>query len=137
MAFSIAEPRLVGPSKNVTVPVGVPVPGGSKRIAAVSVTGWRHGTELAEVVSVVAVAALRIVTVRVDDTLSRKLASLPYRAVIECGPSVIALVVSVATPSGSTGAAPSGVAPSKNVMLPVGLPVPGGTTLSVARRVTG
>ena len=35
-----SEPRLLPPSLNCTVPVGVPEPGGTAKTVAVKVTGW-------------------------------------------------------------------------------------------------
>jgi hypothetical protein len=38
LPFSVPVPRLVAPSRNVTVPVGVPVPGATAVTVAVNVT---------------------------------------------------------------------------------------------------
>src|SRR4029077_16184717 len=114
-ALSIPVPSAVGPLKNVTTPVGEPPPGASTDTAAVSVTDWCQAAGFAEAVTIVAVDALAIVTVRGDEVLVAKPASPAYRAVIACGPSVRALVVSVATPAASgVTAGPSATPPLKN-----------------------
>ena len=46
--FSVPVPRIVDPSSNVTVPVGVPEPGASAVIVAVNVTDWPNAEGLAE-----------------------------------------------------------------------------------------
>lgn len=43
----------------------------------------------------------------------------------------------LALPLGSTGAEPSTVAPSVKVTVPLGMPLPGAATVTVAAKVTG
>lgn len=54
-------PRLVAPSWNVTVPVGVPLPGATTEILAVSVTDWLRMDGFADELTVVVVVAFPIV----------------------------------------------------------------------------
>ena len=56
-ASSVPVPSVVAPSLNVTVPVGVPVPGGDGATVAVKVTDWPNFEGLAEEVSAVVVSA--------------------------------------------------------------------------------
>ena len=46
--FSVPVPRVVEPSRNVTVPVGVPEPGALAVTVAVNVTDWPNTEGLAE-----------------------------------------------------------------------------------------
>jgi len=62
--------------------------------------------------------------------------SPPYCAVIECVPAVSAEVANVAAPPPFRDPAPSTVAPSKKVTVPVGVPVPGAITVTVAVKFT-
>ena len=52
-------------------------------------------------------------------------------------PTARALVVSVATPEPFKVPVPRLVAPSRKVTVPVGVPVPGATAVTVAVKVTG
>ena len=72
-----------------------------------------------------------------EEVLSLKLPSPRYFAVIECGLplAVSAEVVNVAVVP-AKAPAPSDVAPTKNSTLPVGIPTPGATTVTVAVKVT-
>jgi hypothetical protein len=54
---SVPVPRVNVPSRNMTVPVGVPVPGGFTVTVAVKVTDWPKTDGLGDDVSVVVVAA--------------------------------------------------------------------------------
>jgi len=76
--FSLADPRVVVPSMNVTVPVGVPA---VALTVAVKVTLWPLFEGLRDDVSVVVVLALTV-CVRDDDVLVRKFVSPLYTAVI-------------------------------------------------------
>src|SRR6266850_6800473 len=71
------------------------------------------------------------------DVLPLQNRSPEYRAVIACTPAASALVVSVARSEASRGRVPREVAPSKKVTVPVGVPVAGGKTATVAVNVTG
>ena len=46
--FKVPVPRVVEPSRNVTVPVGTPDPGASEVIVAVKVTDWPKTDGLAD-----------------------------------------------------------------------------------------
>ena len=63
-----------------------------------------------------------------------KFVSPPYVAVMECGPTASALVISVAVPPASVPV-PMVVAPSLNVIVPVAVPDPGATAATVAVNV--
>src|SRR4051812_30533511 len=76
--FKVAEPRVVVPSLNVTVPVGVPV---VALTVAVKVTLWPLFEGLRDDVSVVVVLALTV-CVSDADVLVRKFASPLYTAFI-------------------------------------------------------
>ena len=68
--------------------------------------------------------------------LPLKLGAPLYLAVIECDPDARDAVAKVAVPLVDSGLVPSDVVPSMNVTLPVGVPVPGGFTVTVAMKVT-
>src|SRR5262249_38374390 len=83
---------------------------------------------------VVGVAALMVsATPGAFDAL--KFASPPYAAVRLCDPAVNVDVVNVAStcpPTAFTAPVPRGVAPSENVTVPVGVPLPGASSRIVA-----
>jgi len=62
LALSVPVPSVLGPSRNVTVPAGVPVPGGLTTTVAVKVTACPTTAELGEAVTEVVVEATPIVT---------------------------------------------------------------------------
>ena len=62
--------------------------------------------------------------------------SASYKAVIEWLPTASADVVKLATPEPSSIPAPSGVEPSMNIMVPVGIPEPGALEVTVAVNFT-
>jgi hypothetical protein len=70
------------------------------------------------------------------DVLETKFESPPYCAVIECEPAPSDDVSSTATPLEFRVLAPSELAPSKNVAVPVGVPAPGALTVILAVNVT-
>ena len=76
-AQSVPCPGIVEPSLNVTVPVGVPLPGAPAATVAVKVTDWPKTDGFADDVTEVVVASLVTVSVRTDDTLPVKLLSPP------------------------------------------------------------
>ena len=57
-ALRVPVPRVVAPSLNVTVPVGVPLPGGAAVTVAVKVTAWPNTDGLPEAATAVLVSAL-------------------------------------------------------------------------------
>jgi hypothetical protein len=71
-----------------------------------------------------------------DCGLALKLLSPPYVAVIECDPTLKEDVANVACPDPSSVPVPRVVAPSLNVTIPVGVPLPGEFTVTVAVNVT-
>ena len=114
-------PRLVAPSKNVTVPLGVPAPGGITETIAVKVTDWPSTDGFTEELTVVLVDALFTVWVIGLLVLGTKLPSPLYVAVIECDPAVSIFVAKVARPE-LTVPVPKVVPPSRKVTVPDGFP---------------
>src|SRR5690349_23599285 len=82
------------PSANVTVPVGVPLPGATADTVAVNVTGWPKTEGLAEDVTVVDVSVLSTVRLAVL-LLVACTASAGYAPVIVCGLTTIWVGVTV------------------------------------------
>jgi hypothetical protein len=74
-AVKVAAPNVAAESRNVTVPVGVPVNCGLT--VAVKVTVWPNTDGLVELVTVVALVALFTVCVMATDVLLLKLLSPP------------------------------------------------------------
>jgi hypothetical protein len=134
--FSVPVPRLVAPSRKVTVPVGVPAPGAFTVTVAVSVTACPNTEGFAEEATVVAVDALFTVSLDAADVLVLKLLSPPYTAVIEWVPTASRAVVNVAWRAAFTVPVPRVVVPSKKVTVPVGVPAPGALAVTVAVNVT-
>jgi len=121
--FNVPVPSAVVPSRNVTVPVGVPEVLGV--IVAVNVTGEPLDAETAELINAVLVATAAfgvMVSATAADVLAAKLESPPYAAVIECDPTVSVDVVKVATPWLFNVPVPGAVVPSRKVTVPVGVP---------------
>jgi hypothetical protein len=79
---TIRVPRLVVPSLKVTVPVGVPAPGGGTATVAVKATLCPKTDGLGVLTSVVVVVGWMTVTVTGDETLVLKLPSPRYWAVM-------------------------------------------------------
>src|SRR5260221_165198 len=98
----------VAPSLNVTVPPGVPAPGDTALTVAAKMTDWPEIEGLLDETSETVVSALLTVIVK---------------------------VVKAARPEARVLVA-SAVAPSLNVTVPVGVPLPGATALTVAVNVT-
>jgi hypothetical protein len=74
---SVPVPRVVVPSRNVTVPVGVPAPGETAATVAVNVTLWPNTDGFREDARLVVVFALLTVWVRTELVLVLKLPSPP------------------------------------------------------------
>ena len=70
-----AVPSVVAPSRNVTVPVGVPEPGKSALTVAVNVTAWPKTDGFAEEATVVELFARLTVCVMAVEVLELKLLS--------------------------------------------------------------
>jgi hypothetical protein len=73
--LKVAVPRVAAPSRNVTVPVGVPVAGGTALTVAVKVTDWPKMDGLSDEVTVVEVPALFTVWVMAAEVLLLKFVS--------------------------------------------------------------
>ena len=71
---SAPVPRLVAPSRNVTVPVGMPA---GELTVAVKVTGWPKVDGFAEEIAVTVVAPLFTVCDNADELLGLKFVSPP------------------------------------------------------------
>src|SRR5260370_32871979 len=81
------EPRLVTPSLNCTVPVGVPEPGGTAETVAVKVTAWPKVDGLLFEVTAVALPARLTFWLSAGLVLPAKLLSPLYTAVMPCAPT--------------------------------------------------
>ena len=68
-ALSVPVPSVVAPSRNVTVPVGVPAPGAMAVTVPVRVTGWPNTDGLGTAATSVALLALLTVWVKFADVL--------------------------------------------------------------------
>ena len=135
--LSAPVPSVVVPSMNVTVPDGVPLPGGVVVTVAVKVTDPAKVEGFVPELTLVVVLALLTVCVSVlDGGLALKLPSPPYVAVTECEPTPSDEVVKVACADPLSVPVPSVATPSLNVTVPVGVPVPGEFTVTVAVNVT-
>src|SRR5262249_54997656 len=132
-AASVPVPSEVVPSKNSTVPVGTPAPGATAVTVAVKVVVWPSTDGSGALSRAVAVAALFTPTAPPPRQPSRSSSPL-YVASIEIDPVGRTVVVRVATPPDSV-ATPSWVWPALNVTVPVGVPAPGATVVTVAARV--
>src|SRR5205085_1089731 len=88
-----------------------------------------------EAANAVSVVAVFTVWIKGDDVLLAKTASPLYTAVMVWVPRVSAALVTVACPLLPTAPVPSVELPSKNVTVPVGVPLLGGGTLTVAVKV--
>jgi len=124
-AFSVPVPRLVAPSRNDTVPVGVFVPLAGVTLAIKETLAPDAAVDgpVSTVVVPRSAAALMVIEIA-GDVLPEKFASPGYCAVMECTPVVRAVVENVATPEEFSVPVPSAVAPSRNVTMPVGFAVP-------------
>lgn len=116
-ALSVPVPRVVVPSRNATVPVGVP----TAVTVAVKVTVCPAVEGFSEEATAVVVGRPTTVCVSAAEVLPANVASPEYFAVIECEPAVSVEVVNVACPTLRVPV-PMLVAPSKNVAVPVGVP---------------
>jgi len=145
MALLVAVPpdKVTGPPKalpsiwNCTVPVRVPAPGATGFTVAVKDTDWPDTDGFTDEATVVVLLAWLTVCVSGEPVLSlpMKLLLPPYTAVIVCDATDNAAVVNVAWPALSA-LLPSVFVPSEKVTVPVGVPAPGNTALTVAVKVT-
>jgi hypothetical protein len=120
LLFKAPVPSAVVPSRNVTVPLGVP--GLLDVIVAVNVTAVPLDTEVAELTNTAVVVASVIVSVIAAEVLPAKFPLPAYLQVIECVPTASVEVVKVATPLLLSVPLPSVAVPSRKVTLPVGVP---------------
>ncbi len=133
----VSVPSKVGPLKNWTVPVGVPTPGLTAAIVAVSVTDWPETGKTGEKVTVVVVDAWVTVTVTAVEVLVVKLLSPSVLdAVIELLATGSELVVEGGHAAAQESRCPIEVVPLRNSTVPVGVPAPGLTAAIVAVNVT-
>ena len=133
LLFNVPVPRVVVPSRKVTVPVGVPEV--LEVIVAVNVAGAPLGAEAAELTNAVVAAARVMVSVTAAEVLGAKFALPLYLALIEWVPPVSVDIVKVATPPLFNVPVPSAVVPSWKLTVPVGMPLL--PDLTVAVHVTG
>lgn len=131
----VPVPSEVDPLMNVTVPVGVPVPGLTTTTVALIVTGCPKTGEVGVELMVVVVDAWPTVSTVAVEVWPLKLVSPEYTSVIELAPSASALVVMLPDPDVRV-ADPSVCVPFMNTTLPVGVPAPGLTACTVAVRAT-
>jgi hypothetical protein len=132
-ADSVFVANVVVPSLNVTVPVGLPEPGGTALTAAVKVTTWPNTEGLTEDARAVLLPAWFTVWLSVLLVLPEKLPSPPYTALIKCVAAPKPDVVRLAWSLAFNKPVPSVAAPSLNVTVPVSVE---GTALTVAVKVT-
>lgn len=134
--FNVPVPSVVAPSMKISVPVGVPVAGASTLTVPVKVTDCPHtdGFTVAETAALM--EPLLRVWVKTGEVLPVKKPSPLYTAVIECEPTTRLDVLNVANPEALKVLVPRVVAPSLKATVPVGVPVPGGTTMTVAVKVS-
>jgi hypothetical protein len=123
LPFNAPVPRVVVPSRNVTIPVGVPEV--LDRIVAVNVSGAPLDAEAAELTITAVVpagTAAVMISVSAPEVLLAKVALPEYLAVTECVPTASVDVVKVATAPPLSVPLPSVAVPSRKVTVPVGVP---------------
>ena len=128
--LSVPVPNTVAPFLNVTVPVGVPLPGATAATVAVNVTDWPNTDGLCEEITTVELPALFTVWDSVDDVLVAYAALPEYTPVTEWLPTANAEVVNFAFPPLITPE-PSTLIPSLNVTDPVIVPAVAEVTVAV------
>lgn len=123
-ALSVPVPRVVEPSLNVTIPVGVPMLPAAFDTVAVNVTCCPVVAALGAAVTAVIVSATVTISVTIAvEVLPRKLVSPEYFAVIEWIPTDSDEVMNAACPFTFSVPVPICMLPSKNCTVPVGVPV--------------
>lgn len=124
------------PSRNVTIPVGIPEV--EEVTVAVNVTGLSLDAEMEELTNATVVGAVTagvMVSITAVEVLLAKFALPAYLQMIECVPTVSVDVIKVATALLLSVPVPSVAVPSRKVMLPVGVPEP--LDVMVAVNVSG
>ena len=111
------------------------MPGAVALTVAVIVTDCPNTDGLAEEAKAVELLALFTVCVNVEEVLVVKLVSPPYTAVIVCAATESEFVAKVAVPELKLPV-PKVTPASLNVTVPLGVPAPGATALTVAVNVT-
>src|ERR1043166_8680615 len=134
--LSVAVPSALVPSLKVTVPVGVPAPGEVAMTLAVNVTGLSKYCGLADELTVVVVLAWLTVCAKFAELLWLKLPSPLYVALIVWLPRLSELVLNVACPEALMVIGARLTPSTVNVIVPVRVPAPGDTGLTVAVKVT-
>jgi hypothetical protein len=130
--FNVPGPKVVAPSRNVTVPVGTFVPLAGVTLAInETLAPVVPAAGPVNIVVVAMSAAAFTVSVNAGEVSPAKFASPPYCAVIECDPCASADVINVAFPPAPTVLIPREVAPSKNVTVPVIVPAVAEETVAV------
>src|SRR5262245_532988 len=116
-----AVPRTTPPSRNVTVPVGVPAPGATTATLAVKVTDWPVAAGLTDDSRATAVDARLTVWARAAEVLFAK-SPVPAKEAVSAWLPTPSDTGRLAWPVASTCAVPSTVLPSRKVTVPVGVP---------------
>lgn len=129
----LAVPRLVSPSRNVTVPVGMPDPGAVALTVAVAITGWPKIPGFGDAFTATVGTSRFTICVNGEEVFALKLLSPEYEAVMVCAPTANADVVNEAAPVESSVAVPMVEVPSRKVTVPVGVPE---VALTVAVKVS-
>jgi hypothetical protein len=129
LPFRVPLPRVVVPSRKVSVPVGVPEV--LDVIVAVNVTRAPLDAEAAELTNTALVAANAMVSVTAAEVLLAKFALPAYLQVTECAPTVSVEIVKVALPPLLRVPMPSVVVPSRKLTVPVGVPLLPDVTVAV------
>ena len=123
LLFKAPLPSEAVPSRNVTIPVGIPEVG--EVTVAVNVTGLPLDAEVAELTNATTVGAVTsgvMVSITAVEVLLAKLALPVYLHVIECVPTASVEVVKEAAPLVFSVPTPRVAAPSRKVTAPVGVP---------------
>ena len=130
--------KVVAPSVKLTVPVGVPAPGAVAATVAVNVTTCPNTEALGDELTVVVLLSLFTTCGEAESVPEPlwKLPSPPYAAVIVWLPTASDEIVNVACPEDMATLAARVAVPSLKVTVPVAVPDPGATALTVAVKVT-
>ena len=121
---TVAVPRLVDPSINVTVPVGAPLVAGVTVAVSTTVPPKVEFAGAAPTVVVVPAWVTFTFTGIAVESDAPKLVPPPYDATMALFPTGSVVVANVATPDAFKVAVPITVVPLENVTVPVGTAVP-------------
>ena len=122
---------VVDPSLKVITPVGVVGAELDGLTAALKITFCRKRNGMGEAANTTFVAARLTSCVSPGELLDWKFASPPYDAVMVCEPGVRDDVLKVQEPAPADVPVPSEFVPSKNVTVPVGVPLNCGETVAM------